>query len=52
MPFRVPSVEKILDQYYGDLDGKKSRGDVSANGRRRASRNTRYAMLNNTPWIY
>ena len=35
--FRVPSVEKILDQYYGDINGG-SRGDASASGRRRSSR--------------
>ena len=40
MPFRVPSVEKILDQYYGDIGGR-SRGDASANGRRRSTKDQR-----------
>lgn len=26
MPMRVPSVEKILDQYYGDIDTMSRRG--------------------------
>ena len=26
MPVRVPSVEKILDQYYGDIDTMGRRG--------------------------
>ena len=32
MPFRVPSVEKILDQYYGDI-GEPSRSHKSSNRR-------------------
>ena len=35
MPFRVPSVEKILDQYYGDIGGP-TRGDSSSKRRRSA----------------
>lgn len=40
MPFRVPSVEKILDQYYGDINGAP-RGNATANGRRRSTKDAR-----------
>merc|ERR1712241_1069988 len=44
MPFRVPSVEKILDQYYGDINGAP-RGNATSNGRRRSTKDGRHSRV-------